>query len=195
MTANFVAVTKKVLNYLAKNKSEYELVEHRPVHTAWDLASTLHVKPQQVVKTVVVRLRGKVPVLALIAAHRKLDLKKLGNIAFNEVQKVSKLKLKAKKGEEVVPKEWGFPSQELKGKSYKVDFAPEKWMKEKLLGKIGVTPAFGRLLRLPVFIDKALLKEKELFLNSGDYTTAIKMKTKDFVDLEQPLSGTFSLKK
>ena len=180
---------------MAKEKIEYELVEHKQVYTAWDLACTLHVKPQQVVKTVVVCLRNKVPVLVLIAAHRKLDFKKLGNVAFNEVQKIAKLKLRAKKGEEVVPKEWGFPPPELRGKSYKVSFAKEKWMKEKLIGKMGVTPAFGRLLKLPVFIDKPLLKEKELFFNSGDYKVAIKINTSDFVKIERPLVGNFSLKK
>jgi len=183
-----MSIPKKLINYLDKESVKYELIEHRTVFTAWDMAQTMHVKPQQIVKTLVVKLRGKVPALVLIPAHRNLDKKKFSNVAYNLTQKVIK-------NPDSVPAEWNYPSPDLKGKSYPVEFAKEKWMKEKLMGKIGATPPFGRSLKLPVFMDKALLKEKELILNSGDYNTSIKMKAKDFDKLEQPLSGSFSIKK
>jgi len=183
-----MSVPKKLISYLEKNKAKYELDEHRTVFTAWDMAQTMHVKPQQIVKTLVVKLRGKVPALVLIPANKNLDKKKFGNVAYQVTQK-------AIKDPDSVPDEWGYPSPNLKGKSYPVDFAKEKWMKEKLMGKIGATPPFGRLLKMPVFMDKALLKEKDLILNSGDYNTSIKIKAKIFEKLEQPLSGSFSVKK
>lgn len=181
-------VPKKLINYLEGEKAKYDVVEHRTVFTALDAAATMHVKPQQIVKTLVIKLRGKVPALVLLPANRNLDKKKLADVAYNLTQKVIK-------DPEMVPKEWGYPSPDLKGKSYPIDFAKEKWMKEKLMGKIGATPAFGRMLKLPVFMDKALLKEKDLIFNSGDYQISIKMTAKNFEKLERPLTGTFSMKK
>lgn len=179
---------KKLINYLDSEKAKYEVVEHRMVFTALDAAATMHVKPQQIVKTLVIKLRGKVPALVLLPANKNLDKKKLADVAYNLTQKVIK-------NPEMVPKEWTYPSPDLKGKSYPVEFAKEKWIKEKLIGKIGATPAFGRALKLPVFMEKTLLKEKDLIFNSGDYQVSIKMTTKNFVNLEQPLTGTFSMKK
>jgi prolyl-tRNA editing enzyme YbaK/EbsC (Cys-tRNA(Pro) deacylase) len=181
-------VPKKILNYLDSEKARYEIVEHRTVFTAWDAAATMHVKPQQIVKTLVVKLRGKVPALVLLPANKNLDKKKFADVAYSLTQK-------AIKDPESVPKEWSYPSPDLKGKSYPVEFAKEKWMKEKMLGKIGATPAFGRAVKLPVFMDKSMLKEKELIFNSGDYNFSIKMKSQDFVKLENPLTGTFAVKK
>lgn len=187
-----MSVPKKLLNYLDKENAKYELVEHRTVYTAWDAAQTMHVKPQQIVKTLVVKLRGKVPALVLIPAHRNLDKKKFADVAYSLTQKAIK---QLDKDPTAIPKEWGYPSADLKGKSYTIQFAKEAWMKQKVLGKIGATPPFGRLLKMPVFIDKSLLKEKELILNAGEYTASIKMKTNVFEKLEQPLAGSFSEKK
>jgi prolyl-tRNA editing enzyme YbaK/EbsC (Cys-tRNA(Pro) deacylase) len=214
-----MSVPKKLINYLDKEGVKYELAEHKTVFTAWDMSQTMHVKPQQIVKTLVVKLRGKVPALVLIPAHRNLDKKKFANVAYNLTQKARKELARperspdssgrvegsrekktstlrqAQRDNSSIPTEWNYPSPDLKGKSYPVEFAKEKWMKEKLMGKIGATPPFGRSLKLPVFIDKALLKEKELIFNTGDYNTSIKMKAKDFAKLEQPLAGSFSMKK
>lgn len=185
-----MSVPKKLINYLEREQTVYELVSHRKVFTSWDLALTLHISPLQIAKSVVVKAKGKAPFIVLLSAKRNLDMKKLSNILFNIVQKAQK-----SSGPSPFPQEWGFPPRELKGKSYKIEFAKEKWIKEKLLGKMGATPPFGRLLKIPVIIDKPLLKEKELYVNSGDYHTAIKMRTKEFTKLEQPLSGNFSVKK
>jgi len=181
-------VPKKLINYLEKENAKHEIVDHRTVFTALDAAATMHVKPQQIVKTLVIKLRGKVPAIVLLPANKNLDKKKLATVAYTLTQKVVK-------DPDLAPKEWSFPSPDLKGKSYPVEFAKEKWMKEKLIGKIGATPAFGRMLKLPVFMEKALLKEKDLIFNSGDYQASIKMKPKNFEKLEKPLIGIFSMKK
>ncbi|MBU0671301.1 MAG: YbaK/EbsC family protein [Patescibacteria group bacterium] len=78
----------------------------------------------------------------------------------------------------------------------KVDFAKEPWMKKNVLGKVGATPPFGSLMKMPVYIDASLLKNKDLIVNSGEYTESIKLKTKAFEKLEPEfIKGSFSQKK
>lgn len=178
-----MSVPKKLISYLEKNKAKYELLEHRTVFTAWDLAQTLHVKPGQIVKTLVCKIKGKTPILVNLAADKNLDKKKLANVIKAHADKLVKTDN---------PPSWVL---ELKGKSYKIDFAKEAWMKQKMLGKVGATPAFGVPQKLPVFMDKTLEKQAQLILNSGDYNTAIKITAAQFKKLENPLTGSFSLKR
>lgn len=152
-----MAIAKKILNYLAKNKIKYELIEHRTVFTAFDAACTQKIKPQLIVKTLVIKADNKI-LLALTPANKNLDLQKL--------KKITKAK--------------------------KIAFAKEAWMKKNLIGKVGATPSFGKLLDLPVYLDKTLMKNKELYLNTGDYTFSFKIKTTAFIKLEEPIIGVFS---
>jgi len=68
--------------------------------------------------------------------------------------------------------------QKLKkvAKAKAINFLKEAWMKKNLEGvKTGAIPPFGNLWRLPTFIDKALLREQKIILNSGDYNFSIKI--------------------
>jgi Ala-tRNA(Pro) deacylase len=66
----------------------------------------------------------------------------------------------------------------------KVQLVSEKIIKNKLKGvKIGAVPPFGQLWNLPVFIDRSLLKEKEIILNSGNYNFSIKISPKELKKL------------
>jgi Ala-tRNA(Pro) deacylase len=77
----------------------------------------------------------------------------------------------------------------------KVSIAKEKDIASKLKTKIGLIPPFGSLFSLPVFIDKKLLKNKKINLPAGSYTESIEISTKDYLKLENPLQGSFSVKK
>jgi len=178
-----MSIPKKLINYLDKAEAKYKLLEHRTVFTAWDMAQTLHVKPEQIVKTLVIKIKGKIPILVNLPANKNLDKKKLANVVKTYADKLKK--------QDIQPV-WVL---ELKGKSPTVDFAKEAWVKQKLLGKVGSTPAFGVLQKLPVFMDKVLDKQKKLILNSGDYNTAVEMTMAQFKKLEAPLTGNFSVKK
>lgn len=149
-------IAKKVINYLEKNKIKYEIIEHRKVYTALDSAQTQKTKPQQIVKTLVMKT-GSEYALAILPANKNLD----------------KAKFK-------------------KAVGGAIDFAKEPWMKKNLIGKVGATPAFGKLLKMPLFMDSSLKKLKDLILNTGDYTTSFKIKTKQFIDLEEPKIASFS---
>jgi Ala-tRNA(Pro) deacylase len=77
----------------------------------------------------------------------------------------------------------------------KVSMAKEKDINTKLKTKIGLIAPFGSLYKLPVFIDKKLLKNKKLNLPAGSYTESVVMNTKDYLKLENPVAGNFAVKK
>lgn len=70
----------KALGLLNKNKVKYNLIEHKTVYTAYDLAQTLKLKLQEIAKTLVVKIDGKLA-LAVLPASARLDLAKLKAVA------------------------------------------------------------------------------------------------------------------
>ncbi len=70
------AASKKIINFLEKTKTKYELLKHKTVYTAYDKAATLRVPEKIVGKTLVVKL-DKNPALVLISANKNLDKQKL----------------------------------------------------------------------------------------------------------------------
>jgi len=77
----------------------------------------------------------------------------------------------------------------------KLSMAKESDIKNKLKTKIGLIPPFGSLFKLPVFLDKKLLKNKKINLPAGSYTESVVMTIKDYIKLENPIAGNFSVKK
>ena len=163
-----MAILKSLQNLLEKNKIKHEVIDHKTVYTALDNAETQHIKPQEVVKTLVMKINTKKYVLALIPANKNLDKKKF----LKEVNKW------LKKEEEKVVKS--------------IEFAKEAWMKKNLKGKIGATVPIGSLSKMSAFIDRSLLKNKNLIINTGDYERSIKLATKKFLELEEMIKGSFS---
>ncbi len=82
-------------------------------------------------------------------------------------------------------------------KGKKIELASEKLIKNKLKGaKVGAIPPFGFLWKIPTFIDKRLMKEKEIILNGGDYNFSIKINPKELKNLIPDLVfASFSKKK
>jgi Cys-tRNA(Pro)/Cys-tRNA(Cys) deacylase len=163
-----MAILKSLQNLLEKNKIKHEVIDHKTVYTALDNAETQHIKPQEVVKTLVMKVSAKKYVLALIPANKNLDKKKF----LKEVNK------------------WLKKEEEKAVKT--VEFAKEQWMKKNLKGKIGATVPIGSLSKMPAFIDRSLLKNKDLVINTGDYEKSIKLATKKFLELEEMIKGIFS---
>jgi prolyl-tRNA editing enzyme YbaK/EbsC (Cys-tRNA(Pro) deacylase) len=163
-----MAILKSLQNLLARNKVKYEVIDHKKVYTAMDSAETQRIKPQEVVKTLVMRVNPKKCVLALIPANKNLDKKKF----LKEVNKW----LKKEEGKAVKA----------------VEFAKEAWMKKNIKGKVGATVPLGSLSKMSTFIDRSLLKNKNLIINTGDYQKSIKLATKKFSELEEMIKGSFS---
>ena len=127
-----MAILKGLQNLLEKSGVKHEVIDHKTVYTALDSAETQHIKPQEVVKTLVMKISSKKHVLALIPANKNLDKKKL----LKEVNVWLK-----KEGEKTVKA---------------VEFAKEAWMKKNVKGKIGATVPFGSLEKMTTFTDKNL---------------------------------------
>ena len=163
-----MAILKSLQNLLEKNGVKHEIIDHKTVYTALDSAETQHIKPQEVVKTLIMKIDSKKYVLALISANKNLDKKKL----LKEINK------------------WLKTEEEKAVKT--VEFAKEAWMKKNIKGKIGATVPFGSLEKMTTFIDKSLLKNKDLIINTGDYNKSIKLATKKFIELEDTVKGIFS---
>ena len=163
-----MAILKSLQNLLEKNNIKHEVIDHKTVYTAFDNAETQHLKPQGVVKTLVMKISAKKYVLALIPANKNLDKKKF----------LKEVNIWLKKKEEKAAKS--------------IEFAKEAWMKKNVKGKIGATVPIGSLSKVATFIDKSLLKNKNLIINTGDYKKSVKLTTKKFLGLEKMIAGSFS---
>lgn len=72
-------IPKKILNYLKKNKIKHEILKHKTVYTAYDLANTLAKKLNEIAKTLVVKV-DKGYVLVVLPANLRLDLAKVKKV-------------------------------------------------------------------------------------------------------------------
>lgn len=168
-----MAILKSLITLLDQSKVKYEIIDHKTVYTALDKAGTLHLDPKCVVKTAVLKLDTKDYAIALIPANKNLDKAKVKKIV-NSWRK--------RHGQKAVKK---------------VDFVKEAWMKKNIKGKLGATPPFGALLKMPTFIDSILLKQPKLIINTGEYNQSIKLTKSAFEKVlgKEIVKGSFSKKK
>lgn len=167
-----MAVSKKIIKYLEEKKYKFEVIGHKTTYTAFDTAQTTRkqekkVKPEEIAKALVVKM-DKDHALALVPSNRKLDKKKLLKL-INSVRK--KNKEKACKS---------------------IDLSREAWMKKNILGRVGATPPFRELLKIDIFIDAVLARQKNIHVGSGEYEYSIKVPTKQYLKNETPVRGNFS---
>ena len=165
-------IPKKLINFLEKNKVKYEAMQHRTVYTAYDKARTLKVPEKTIVKTLVAKADRDF-VFVLVPSNKNLD------------------KVKFKKTVNIWRKKQG--SKSVK----KIGFATEIWMKKNLKGiKIGATPPFGSLWKLPIFADRALMRNTKIIVNSGNYNWSFKITPTGFKKaIPDLVLGSFSKKK
>lgn len=58
--------------------------------------------------------------------------------------------------------------------------------------EVGAMPPFGNLYRIPVIVDEALKKDREIVFNAGSHTETVKMAFDEFVELVKPLFASFT---
>lgn len=157
-----MAVAKPLLKYLDKAEIKYEIVPHKKVYTAYDLAQTLGEKLDGIAKTLLVKVdlpnvdkRGKYYILVIPASYRA---------NFNKIRKA----LNAKK----------------------VEMAVEKQLKKLKLNPGAITP-FGGYHKLEILMDKALMKAEKVLASAGAHTEALRVKVKDLHRKEQATLGEF----
>lgn len=165
-----MAISKKIIKYLDDNKYKYEVIQHRTTYTAWDTAQTEHVKPQEVAKSLVLKA-DKDWIVAVIPSNKNLDKKKLLKVINTERKKKKEKSVK------------------------KIEFAKEPWMKKNVGGKVGATPPFSGILKTDIYIDKSLLNSIKVYLGSGEYDASIRVSAKEYLKKENPIIGSFNMKK
>ena len=164
-----MAIPKKVLTYLTKQNYRYDVIEHRTTYTAWDTAQTEQVPPRAIVKALVVAI-GKMHVLALVPADRRLAIPKLIALVKKNVPQGTKLPRTAA-------------------------LAREAWMKKNIPGALGATPPFAALVRIPVYMDALLAKNAKIYVGSGSYVHAVRIATAQYRKKENTCIGAISMKK
>jgi prolyl-tRNA editing enzyme YbaK/EbsC (Cys-tRNA(Pro) deacylase) len=160
-------IIKKLEKFLKDNKIQYQEIIHRVVYTAHDKAATLKVKEKSIGKTLLIKT-DKELVLVLIPGNKNFDKGKFKKTVNDWRKKTSQKPVK------------------------NIDFASEALMKNRIKGvKVGAVPPFAKLWKLPVFIARALEKEKEVILNSGNYNSSVRVKTRELKKLDF-IQGNFS---
>jgi len=77
----------------------------------------------------------------------------------------------------------------------KLAIPKEKVMTSKFKIKPGTMSAFGSLYKIPVVVDNSLIKIKTAVFSSDSFVESLKMKVKDYLMLENPVKGNFSVAK
>jgi len=164
-------ISKKVIDYLEKNKYKYEIIKHRTTFTAWDTAQTEKVKPQEVAKALIIKV-DKDWIIAVLPSNKNLNKKDLLKLVNSD---------RKKKKENLVKK---------------IDFADEKWLKKNMkIGKLGAVPPFKELLKKEVYFDKILTKNKKIYVSSGEYNASLRFLVSQYLKIEEPILGKFNVKK
>lgn len=161
-----VKLPAKVIKYLEKAGVSHDLLTHRTVYTAYDVAATMGKKLGEIAKSLLVKA-DKDYYLVLLPADYNLDFEKLKK----QIGKITDKEIKV------------------------VKIPGEKIMQETFKLKNDALSAFGTLYKLPVIMDKALAKAKKAIFSSGSFNYSVEMGVKDFVKLENAALGAFGVKK
>ncbi len=157
-----MAASKKLITYLDKGGIKYEVVPHKKVYTAYDLANTLGHSLDAIAKPLLVKA---------------------------ELPKISK---EGQYFIVVVPASYranlGKVKKALKAASVKL--APEKIFKKLQIEPGALTP-FGGYHKMGVLLDKALLKAKNILVSAESYTEALRVKAEDLHRVENMTLGQF----
>jgi len=159
-------IPKKVVKYLEDAGVKHEILEHKTVYTAIDVAATMKKKMGEIAKSLLVKA-DKDYFLVILPADYNLDFKKLGVcIGMQTGKKVKVVKIPGEKVMETV---------------FKI--------------KAGAMSGFGNLYKLPVIMDRGLAKAKKAVFSSGSFNHSVEMAVKDFVKLENAILGSFGVKR
>ena len=73
----------------------------------------------------------------------------------------------------------------------KLEIAKEQLLQKLLKSEPGNIIPVGKLYDLPLYLDKALVKAKEIVARAGSYEDSVVLKAKDFITLSQPIVADF----
>lgn len=165
-----MSIPKKILKYLEDKKYKFAVVEHKTTFTAWDTAQTEKIEPKLVAKALVLKA-DRDSFLAILPGNRNLDKSKLLKL-INAKRKKDGLKV-----------------------CKKIDFAKEAWMKKNLSGRVGATPPFRGIVKMDIYMDNLLAKNKKIYVGTGEYTSSFLISVSEYVKKEEIFKGAFSKSK
>jgi prolyl-tRNA editing enzyme YbaK/EbsC (Cys-tRNA(Pro) deacylase) len=155
-----MSVPKQVIAHLNNNKVKFEVVPHRTVYTAYDLAQTLGEKLENIAKTLLVKVElpkvskdGKKYYVVAVPASYRVDLK--------AVQKYLK--------------------------ATKAVLADEKEMIKLGMVAGAGTPFVSMYKDVGLIVDKSLEKAAKGLVRAESLTESLRMKIKDLVKSESAL--------
>jgi len=161
-----MSASKKITLHLGKHGVKFEVVKHRKVFTAYDLAQTLGTKLENIAKTLLVKVelpgiekKESRHYVVVVPASYRLDFGKLKKVL----------------------------------KATKLEFVDEKMMKKLGIEPGALTP-FGSLRDFGVVVDKGLLKTKDILVGAESFTEHLRVKAKDVFKGENPIFGMFTEK-
>ncbi|MBU1160289.1 MAG: YbaK/EbsC family protein [Patescibacteria group bacterium] len=156
----------KLVKYLEKAGVKHEILEHKTVYTAIDVANTMKKKMNEIVKSLLIKA-DKDYYLVLLPADQNLNFEKLKKV----ISKVTDKQIKT------------------------IKIPGEKIMQNALKIKAGALSAFGNLHKISVVVEKKLEKIKKAIFSSGSFNHSVEMAMKDFIKLENAILGNFGIKK
>lgn len=71
-----MSINKTILKLLEDNKVKYEILTHRKVYTAFDASQTLKVHPQEIAKSLIIKIK-KDFYMVILGANKNIDFKKI----------------------------------------------------------------------------------------------------------------------
>jgi len=153
-----MSVPKKVLNHLAKKKIKFEVVPHKKVFTAYDLAQTLGEKLENIAKTLLVKVelpnvekKGARYFVVAVPASYRIDLK--------AVQKYLK--------------------------AIKAELANEKEMAKVGMVPGAGTPFVSMYKDVGLLLDHSLARVTKGLVRAESLTDSLRVKIKDLIKAEQ----------
>lgn len=156
----------KLVKYLEKAGVKHEILEHKTVYTAFDVAATMKKRLNEIAKSLLIKA-DKDYYLIILSADNNLNFDKLGKLIGKQTGKTIKA----------------------------IKIPGEKIIEKALKVKAGALSAFGGLHKAPVIMDKGLSKVKKAIFSSGSLNHSVEMAVKDFVKMENAILGSFGIKK
>lgn len=157
---------EKLVKFLDAAGVKHEVLEHRTVYTAFDVAQTLRRKIGEIAKSLLIKA-DKDYFLIVLPADHNADLDRLTK----EIKKLTKKEVKS------------------------VKIPGEKIMAELLKLKQGGLGAFGKIHDLPVIVDKNLAKAKKIVFPTGNFNHSVELAVKDWLKMEEATVAGFGVKK
>src|SRR3989344_8604524 len=156
---------QKLIKKLEDWGVDYELLKHKTVYTAHDVAATLKKKLDEIAKTLIVEA-DKTFYFVALPANKNLDFKKLKKA----IEKIG-------------------------GKVRSVSIPSEKAIVSKLKIRPGQITGFGSVHNLNRIVDKDLTRVKRAVFSAGQVTESIFMAIKDYLKVEEPKVEIIGVKK